>query len=122
MKSVTICLILALTMSVTACDPVERQAYNTAVSAKAFLDVFKAVHPECAASKDGVCGKFAQATAAKDALIDAAEVYCSGPAFETGGECQPPKKGTSASDQAVAKLKATIAAYNQIAKDLKGAL
>jgi hypothetical protein len=61
-------------------------------------------------------------TAAKDTLIDATEVYCSSPAFESGGACTPPAKGTPALQQATDKLKAAIANYNQTAADLKGVI
>lgn len=119
MRKVAVLLVMGLVLA--GCTPLEKQAYNTVVAAKAFIDAEKKMHPECLSSSTGVCGLLSQATSAKDALIDAAEVYCSGPAFEAGGACQPPAKGTPASTQATAKLQAAIAAYNQIAKDIKGA-
>src|SRR5689334_3047469 len=105
-------LVVAMLLTV-GCTSLEKLAYNTVVGAKAFLDTQKQIHSECPTSGSPYCLKLRQATAAKDALIDAAEVYCSGPEFETGGACEPPKKGSAAYDQAVAKLKAAIAAYNQ---------
>jgi hypothetical protein len=105
------------------CTPIEDQAYKTIVGAKAFLDAEKAAHPECASNITAtVCVDLKRATSSKDFLIDAAETYCAGPQFETGGACQPPAKGTPALTQATAKLKAAIAAYSQSATDLKGAL
>lgn len=115
-------VVIASALILTACPAIERSAYNTVVGAKAFLDKTKAQHPECPAASSTLCSDLLKATSAKDALIDAAEVYCSSPSFETGGACSPPAKGTSASDQAIAKLKAAIAHYDQTAKDLKGTL
>lgn len=114
--------ILALCLITTACTPLEKQAYKTVVAAKAFLDNEKKIHTECPAATTTVCSDLQRATAAKDLLIDAAETYCSSPAFETGGPCQPPAKGTPAYDQATAKLQAAIAGYNRTAADLKGVL
>lgn len=121
MKKLALVVLACVVM--TACTPVEKQAYNTIIGAKAFLDHTRALHPECATTPNTtVCQGINRTTGAKDALIDAVKVYCSGPQFENGGACQPPAKGTPTHDQAVAKLKAAIASYNQIEKDLKGAL
>lgn len=114
-------IITPLLMCMLVCTPPEKAAYNTVVSAKAYLDNTKKLHPECPTANTTLCTNITRAVAAKDLLIDAAEIYCSGPAFETGGTCQPPVKGTPAYDQAVAKLNAAIAGYNQAATDLKGA-
>lgn len=122
MRTLAITLVVALTLILAACPPLERTTYNTVVAAKAFLDKTKSQHPECPAASSALCSDLVKATAAKDTLIDAAEVYCSSPSFESGGACTPPAKGTPASDQAIAKLKAAIAHYNQTASDLKGAL
>lgn len=118
-KLSAVLVLLALTV---ACTPLEKQAYNTIVTAKAFIDAEKKAHPECVSSASDLCSDLARATAAKDTLIDATEVYCSGPQFEAGGACNPPAKGTPASDQAIQKLKAAISAYEQTEKDVKGAI
>ncbi len=121
MKRMIVAVLACLVM--TACTPIERQAYNTIVGAKAFLDSVRTQHSECLTSPTTpVCTDLTKATSAKDTLIDAVEVYCSSPAFEKGGACTPPAKGTPASDQALAKLKAALAGYNQTASDLKGIL
>ena len=116
MKKAVLALPLLLLMG---CTPVERLAYNTIVSAKAFLDSEKKAHPECNTpiTNAVVCNDLKKATASKDLIIDALEVYCSGPQFESGGVCQP-----SADPNAVVKLKAAIAGYNQSAADLKGVI
>jgi len=112
-------MLLAIVL-IAGCTPVERTAYNTVVAAKAFLDQEKLQHPECATVPGStICVDLAKAVAAKDLLIDAITVYCSGPDFNAGGACNAPQKGTAAYDQAVAKLQAAIANYNQIAGDLK---
>jgi hypothetical protein len=119
-------LIIPFLLVLVGCSPVERQAYRTVVAAKAFLDAEKKAHPECSATDvtnvGALCDDLRKATAAKDVLIDALEVYCSGADFENGGACQPPTKGTPAQTQAVAKLKAALAYYEQTETDLKGVL
>lgn len=121
MKLKLIALIGAMVIMV-GCSPLEKVAYQTVVGAKAFTDSVKKIHPECATATSTVCTDVAKAVSAKDALIDAAEAYCSGADFETGGVCNPPTKGTPASAQAIAKLKAAIATYAQTEKDVKGVL
>jgi uncharacterized protein (UPF0333 family) len=105
------------------CTGPQKSAYNTVVAAKAFIDATKAKHPECLTfNTTAICVDLAKATAAKDALIDAIEIYCAGPNFNGGGACDPPAPGTPAATQATAKLTAAIAAYSQTESDLKGVL
>ena len=114
---------IAVTALVLAgCTPIERTAYQTVVAAKAFLDKEKSQHPECATTPStAVCEDLTKATGAKDALIDAITVYCSGPDFNNGGACNAPDLHTAAGVTAEAKLRAAITNYNQIAADLKAA-
>jgi uncharacterized protein YfaQ (DUF2300 family) len=119
-KLIPVLLVVAVMLS--GCTPLERSAYNTVVAAKAFLDSERKQHPDCATTPDTVvCKDLAQAVGAKDALIDAITVYCSGPDFNNGGACNPPAKGTPAATQAQAKLQNAISMYNSIAADLKTA-
>lgn len=115
--------VLLCSLLLVACTPVERTAYNTVVGAKAYLDQTKLSHPECApwpsANTGQWCVNVNKAVASKDLLIDAITVYCAGPDFNNGGACNAPAKGTAAYTQAVAKLNAAIANYNQVAADLK---
>jgi len=114
--------LLFLAFSLSGCSPLERQAYNVVVGAKAFLDKEKQNHPECpAAATSTVCVDLGKAVGAKDALIDAITVYCSGPDFNAGGACNAPDLHTAAGVQAEAKLRAAITNYNQISADLKTA-
>lgn len=114
--------LLAIAVVLSGCTPLERTAYNTVVAAKAFLDKERQQHPECASgSTSNVCVDINRAVGAKDALIDAITVYCSGPEFNNGGACNPPAKGTPAATQAEAKLQNAITMYNQTAADLKQA-
>lgn len=116
-------LVLSALLLITGCTPIERVAYNTVVGAKAFLDSVKSKHPECTSpSVATLCIDLQKATSAKDLLIDAGEVYCSGSSFDTGGACQPPVKGSAAFDIAVGKLKAALAGYQQTEADLRGLL
>ena len=108
-------------LSLISCGtPLERRAYQTVVAAKAFLDSEKKQHPECQVDQHvPVCATIAKAVAAKDLLIDSINSYCAGPEFNSGGACNPPQKGTSTYEQAVAKLQSAIANYNQVASDLR---
>jgi len=111
---------LAIVLLLSGCTPLEHQAYNTVVAAKAFLDKEKSIHTECATTPTTtVCDDLTKATGAKDALIDAITVYCSGPDFNNGGACNAPDIHTAAGVSAEAKLRAAITNYNQIAADLK---
>jgi len=115
-------VVLIVVLLTAGCTPLERSAYNTVVAAKAFLDKEKAQHPECATTPTTtVCDDLTKATGAKDALIDAITVYCSGPDFNNGGACNAPDLHTAAGVTAEAKLRAAITNYNQIAADLKTA-
>src|ERR1700687_1957030 len=116
--SITLFIVVGLVVFLSGCTSVERQAYNTVVAAKAFLDSEKAAHPECTTTPiTTVCSILPRAVSAKDALISAIEVYCAGPTFSAAGgqgACNAPSKGTPAATQATAKLQAAIASYNQI--------
>lgn len=123
-RSMATTLVVSLALVMFACPPPERDAYNTVVAAKGFTESVKTQHPECADATNvtTVCVVLARTIKAKDALIDAGEVYCAGPDFETGGTCNAPAKGTPAQQQAIEKLNAAVASYTQIAADLKGVL
>jgi len=115
-------VLVAIAIVLAGCTPIERTAYQTVVAAKAFLDKEKSIHTECATTPTTtVCVDLVKATGAKDALIDAISVYCSGPDFNNGGACNAPDVHTAAGVQAEAKLRAAITNYNQIAADLKTA-
>lgn len=113
-----LCLLIPLGLLV-GCTPVERQAYDTIVASKAFLGSVKAAHPECPAAT-AVCTDLTKATAAKDALIDAVELYCASNSFDvTGGACTPPNKTDPAFQQVSDKLQAALSGYSQAQADLK---
>jgi hypothetical protein len=117
-------LVVALWSSAFSCTltPPERVAYQTVVASKAFIDKEKAQHPECSTTPAAiVCVDLAKATGAKDTMIDVVEALCAGPNFNTGGQCDFPKKGSPGYQQSIDKLNAAIAAYNQTAADLKAA-
>lgn len=123
MRYKIVLILVPLILLLSGCPKLERNAYNTVVASKAFLDSVKNNHPECSTDTlTRTCKLLRQATSAKDLLIDAGEEYCSGGQFETGGPCNPPTKGTPAYQIATDKLRAALASYNAIERDLKGAL
>lgn len=68
----------------------QANAQDAIATAKGFLDEAKKQHPECSLDQTAlVCHTIAQAVAAKDTLINAVSVYCSGPEFDSGGTCTP---------------------------------
>ena len=112
--------LLISVLFLAGCTPLERSAYNTVVAAKGFLDSEKQAHPEyTTGATSTVCVDIQKAVGAKDLLIDAITVYCSGPDFNNGGACNAPDLHTAAGVQAEAKLRAAITNYKQIAADLK---
>lgn len=114
---------LAVTLAIGGCPKIEKDAYLVAVGAKAFLDSEYSKHPECATNPaTNVCVLLRKATSAKDVLIDAAEVYCGGPGYMTGGPCAPPAKTDTAYKVAYDRLSAALADYQQTEKDLKALL
>lgn len=113
----SVCLAL-----LTGCPQVQVTAYRTVVGAKAFIASVQMQHPECVTAPTALCTALKKATAAKDAMIDAAEVYCSGPAFDNnGGACTPPGDPT-VKNQLATKIQSAISNYNQTVTDLKGIL
>ena len=130
-SGVAMLLCVAL-IGLTGCSPIEVQAYRIIVGAKAFTTSLGNSHPECgsrdsnqhwvpSANTSPVCSSIVKTIAAKDLMIDIAELYCSGPEFESGGPCTPPAdKGVQA--QLVAKLKFAIQNYEQTETDVKSLL
>ncbi len=104
------------------CPPIEEAAYQTVVAANAFVKSMRAQHPECASPVQSieVCEYLSRAASAKDTLIDAVEVYCAGPAFNGGGKCDAPQKGTPGAVQLSQKLQEAISSYERAETDLKG--
>jgi len=121
MRKYGLCIGVFIALVLVGCTPLEKVAYETVVAANASIKNIKVNHPECiTGNNSSLCVTLTKATAAKDSLIDAAELYCAGPDFNAGGKCDPPAKGTPAATQATAKLQAALAAWNQISLDLKG--
>jgi len=129
-KYVACFCLLFIALAVAGCPAIERDAFVAVTGAKAALVDFRGRHPECAPfdalsglssnTKVESCIANNRITSAKDAIIDAAEVYCSGKDFENGGACNPPAKGSPGYEQAAAKLKAAMASYRQIEADTRG--
>ena len=118
-------LLLLIPLSLLiGCQPIERQAYNTVVASKAFLDSVKVAHPECPAATSALCSVLTRATAAKDVLIDAGEAYCNVAQFDASDTtpCNPPAKGTPAYQQVFDRLQSAMSIYKLTESDLKGAI
>jgi hypothetical protein len=123
----SLAIVLAISSHCPGKPSLEKTAYETIVAAKAFLDSVKLAHPECSLvgvtslpMNSPTCLKLQRAIAAKDALIDAEIVYCSGIAFNNGGACSPPAKNSPIFVQVRSRLDAALSLYSQAAADLKG--
>lgn len=127
--SLTALMLCFALIALTGCSSLERQAYNIIVGSKAFTQNISAKHPECgtrdvngiwqsAHNSAGVCSAIDKGIAAKDLLIDAAEAYCAGADFETGGACNVPTSKTL-KDQLAAKVQAAIQGYEQSETDIR---
>lgn len=123
MRKFSVLFFCCAALAISACNtPPEQLAYKVEVSAAAFLHSVEANHPECGTSKTVLCEYLSRATAAQHALADAIDVYCAGPDFNAGGKCNAPAKGTPLYSQAIDKLNAAVAGYEQIESDLKAAI
>lgn len=105
--------------------PPEKYALTVVTAAKAFLDSEKQSHPECAQAgpTSTLCINIHKAVSAKDALIDATEIYCGGGSFGViaNAPCNAPAKTSSTYQIALAKLQSAIDNYNQTELDVKNA-
>lgn len=118
-----------LCFAMAGCPKVEKDAYLTVTGAKSFLQKVASDYscptpenPNAIPKDKGICNFVPLAVAAKDALIDAGEIYCAGKDFENGGACNTPAKNTPAYDQAYAKLSAALVTYKRIENDLRKAI
>lgn len=114
-KRLALVPLLLGTLILTACPPIQETARDGVATAKGYLDAAKAHHPECSTPQVnvGVCDLLSRATGAKDAVIDAVNVYCTSPSYDqTGGVCVPNKS-------AKPKLDAALRDLNQILADVK---
>lgn len=112
-----IAALLALTVVLVACAPLQDTARNGIASAKGFLDSEKAAHPECAVDSEAqACYLIKRGVAAKDATIDALEAYCGGSAFDAGAPCTPHSDLTDKLKSALANLNLTISDIKKVGK------
>lgn len=114
MKSLSLTLILACTLALTGCQPIEKTARDSVAAAKGYLDSAKAHHPECATNggHGANCDIIARGVGAKDAVIDAVQVYCASSSYDSGSPCSPNK-------DAEPKLKAALQSLDQIMTDVR---
>ena len=128
-RRVAIAALLIPLLLLLGCDPIERQAYNTVVVSKAFLDTVRTAHPECATVENtaALCGLIRRAVGAKDFIIDAGEVYCNVAQFDAAAPegqlpCTPPAKGTPIHQQLLDRLNSALAVYSLAERDLRAVI
>jgi|SRR5208337_318515 len=114
--------LLALLLVISGCPKVETTARDAIVGAKTTTDTLKAKY-NCGTPTANLnaCATILKVVAAKDLTIDALEVYCGNPSFDSqGGVCVPPSKGTPAATQATQKLQSALSGLQQTLTDAKG--
>ena len=122
MKKVASLLLLVV---LAGCSSFEKSARDSIAAASGVLTLLQTpaqYGDSCKANPlQPVCIDINRAISAENAAIDAAEIYCSGPAFETGGKCQPPSD-PALKNAAEAKLAAALANLTPLITHLKGAV
>lgn len=106
--------LLAVMLACPGSQSLEKTARDGVASAKGYLDSAKQHHPECATDASSTnCQVIAKGVAAKDAVIDAVNLYCASPSYsDNGGNCVP--------DKAVEpKLQEALKNLDQIIKDVR---
>jgi hypothetical protein len=112
--------VVGLCLLFVGCTSFEKSARDSVAAANGVLVVLQRQNGQCKLDpSQPVCQRIKQGIAAQNLAIDALEVYCSGPAFEAGGACQPPSD-PALKNAAEVKLNAAIASLNTIVVDLKG--
>lgn len=114
MKQFSIAILVSATIILTGCQPLEMSGRDAVSSAKGYLEAAKSHHPECSGGGHGAnCDIISRGVGAKDAVIDALNIYCSSPSYtDQGGACSPNKN-------AEPKLKEALKSLSQIMSDVK---
>lgn len=113
--------VLALTLPLVACSPLEQQARNTAAALQGALGAAQAQYQATCTNdpKQQVCTVINQAVAGQNALVTASEAYCG---WSTAA---PPSSSTSACvpvKGAAAGLQTAINNANLFVTELKGVI
>ena len=119
MKRFSVILLLALSLTLVACQPIEKSARDGIAGAKSLLDYYK-LEFKCGTPDAGPkCPAVARGVAAKDFAIDVLLVYCAGPSFNSGGACEP-SKSKDARAALATKLEAALKDMQRNINDLRG--
>jgi len=108
--------LLAVTLACPPSQPLEQTARDGVATAKGYLDSAKGKHPECVGTTPASstnCSIITRGVGAKDAVIDALNVYCASADYSNnGGPCVPNK-------DAQPKLQEALSSLNQTMRDVK---
>lgn len=106
--------IVSLTLVTTACPVLQDTARDSIAASKGYITTAQTQHPECPSTPTAkACTIIHGAVAAENSAVDALELYCAGPVFNSGGVCSPDKSGAAA-------LQAALANLSKIITDVKG--
>ena len=116
-----LCTLLALTVVMVACTPLEQTARNTAAALQGAIGAAQSKYQtQCTASPNlTACTVINQAIAGQNALVTATEAYCgwspTNPPANTTATCVPVKS-------AAGGLQAAVANASLVVTELKGIL
>lgn len=112
-------LVLCSALLLISCQPIEKTARDSIAAASGFLNQAKANHPECdpqlpGSETNSICVAIWKAIDAQNFAINALEIYCAGPEFNAGGNCQPDANYKDKLKEALAKMREQMALAKEI--------
>jgi hypothetical protein len=118
MKRLLLLPLLLITLACPSSQPLEQTARDGVAAAKGYLDSAKRQHPECVATPPAQstdCSVISRGVGAKDALIDAINIYCASADYSTGGgACVPNKDMQPKLQEALNNLNLTISDVKKV--------
>jgi hypothetical protein len=123
-KSYVVVLLVSLLL-LTGCPKFHEKARDALAAHSGFLNQAKENHPECVPDwpqDNKICVALEKAIDAQNLAVTALDLYCSGPAYVEGGECDPPdgkdvrKELKSRLEEALKQLATLIAEFKEVLK------
>lgn len=116
--AVLLCLPLLLGLKACPSQPPYETARDSIAAAKGFIEQAQLNHhAECTANPSKkLCKAINTGVEAQNAAIDALDAYCAGPAWNTGGVCDPQASVEAKLDEAIRNLNKIIANLKELAR------
>jgi hypothetical protein len=120
MKKLALLLVLALSVVMTACEPIQEQARDTGAALQGVIVAAQAQNQQCVTNPRGnVCVLINQGVSGENALVTAIETYCG---WSTTAPPTNPNAACVPVASAKAALQAAIANATALTLQIKGAL